>query len=75
MISSTDLQVLEDTLLNKSGSVPLHTRFRVLFTLKSLKNEDAARIISAGPRSNLYVKWQVLKHYNRAAGLIGSVKA
>ncbi|KAG6890828.1 hypothetical protein C0995_003261 [Termitomyces sp. Mi166 len=48
MISSNDLQALEDSLLNKSGNVPLHTRFRVLFTLKSLKNEDAVRIISAG---------------------------
>ncbi|KAG5735375.1 Deoxyhypusine hydroxylase [Termitomyces sp. T112] len=48
MISSTDLQALEDSLLNKSGNVPLHTRFRVLFTLKSLNNEDAVRIISAG---------------------------
>ncbi|KAG6837193.1 deoxyhypusine hydroxylase [Arthromyces matolae] len=48
MVSTTDLQALEDSLLNKSGNVPLHTRFRVLFTLKSLKNEDAVRIISAG---------------------------
>ncbi|KAG5638711.1 deoxyhypusine hydroxylase [Sphagnurus paluster] len=48
ILTASELQSLEDCLLNKSGKVPLHTRFRALFTLKSLKNEDAVRIIAAG---------------------------
>ncbi|KAF9067131.1 Deoxyhypusine hydroxylase [Rhodocollybia butyracea] len=47
-ISAAQLQTLEDSLLNTSGNVPLHERFRSLFTLKSLKNEDAIKIISKG---------------------------
>ncbi|KAJ3987902.1 Deoxyhypusine hydroxylase [Lentinula detonsa] len=47
-VSPTQLKVLEDSLLNISGKVPLHERFRSLFTLKSLKNEDSIRIISKG---------------------------
>ncbi|KAF8349366.1 Deoxyhypusine hydroxylase [Amanita rubescens] len=45
-ITTGSLQRLEDTLLNISGNVPLHKRFRALFTLKALKNNDAIRIIS-----------------------------
>ncbi|EGN98329.1 hypothetical protein SERLA73DRAFT_183276 [Serpula lacrymans var. lacrymans S7.3] len=47
-ISPSELKALEASLLNASGNVPLHNRFRALFTLKSLKNEDAVRIISEG---------------------------
>ncbi|KAF5372282.1 hypothetical protein D9757_009630 [Collybiopsis confluens] len=47
-ISADQLRALEDSLLNTSGNVPLHVRFRSLFTLKSLKNEDAIQIISKG---------------------------
>jgi deoxyhypusine monooxygenase len=47
-----ELENLEATLLNTSGNVPLHSRFRALFTLKALKNEWAIRIISDG--ANLY---------------------
>jgi hypothetical protein len=46
--SASELQALEDTLLNSSGNVPLHNRFRALFTLKALKNDDAVRIIAKG---------------------------
>jgi deoxyhypusine monooxygenase len=42
------LNTLEDCLLNKSGDVPLHNRFRALFTLKALKSEEAIDIISRG---------------------------
>ena len=35
-------------LLNTQGSVPLHERFRALFTLKSLKTPRAIEIISEG---------------------------
>ncbi|KAI0338963.1 Deoxyhypusine hydroxylase [Trametopsis cervina] len=47
-ISRETLASLEATLLNASGSVPLHKRFRALFTLKALKNDDAVGIISKG---------------------------
>lgn len=48
IVSSSDLQRLEDCLLNKSGDVSLHKRFRVLFTLKNLKSKDAVDIIAKG---------------------------
>ena len=40
-VDSSSLSALEAALLNASGNVPLHNRFRALFTLKSLKNDDA----------------------------------
>lgn len=46
--SQDQLKSLENALLSRTGDVPLHRRFRALFTLKSLKNEDAVRIISRG---------------------------
>ncbi|KAI9205283.1 armadillo-type protein [Polychytrium aggregatum] len=39
---------LEETLLNSSGSVALHQRFRALFTLKSFKTDQAVDIIAKG---------------------------
>jgi deoxyhypusine monooxygenase len=42
------LKILRASLLNESGSVPLHERFRTLFTLKSLKTDEAVAIISEG---------------------------
>ena len=48
VVSTSDLKTLEDCLLNKPNNVALHTRFRALFTLKSLKSEDAVNIISKG---------------------------
>jgi len=47
-VSQDQLNSLENTLLSRTGNIPLHKRFRALFTLKSLKNEDAVRIISQG---------------------------
>ncbi|KAJ7225986.1 deoxyhypusine hydroxylase [Mycena pura] len=47
-VSDSELKALEDVLLNTRGTVPLHTRFRALFTLKSLKSDEAVRVISAG---------------------------
>ncbi|KAI0647774.1 ARM repeat-containing protein [Trametes meyenii] len=46
--SSSSLAALEAALLNTSGNVPLHNRFRALFTLKALKNDDAVSVISKG---------------------------
>ncbi|CAE6533871.1 unnamed protein product [Rhizoctonia solani] len=39
---------LEATLLNHSGDVPLHARFRSLFTLKALPGQQSIDIISKG---------------------------
>ncbi|KAI0712538.1 ARM repeat-containing protein [Earliella scabrosa] len=47
-VDPSTLAALEAALLNKQGNVPLHNRFRALFTLKSLKNDDAVKIISEG---------------------------
>ncbi|RDX48220.1 ARM repeat-containing protein [Polyporus arcularius HHB13444] len=47
-VESSTLAALEAALLNTSGTVPLHNRFRALFTLKSFKNDDAVKIISKG---------------------------
>ena len=46
--ASTELKALEECLLNVSGKVPLDVRFRALFTLKGLKNDEAVEIISKG---------------------------
>jgi deoxyhypusine monooxygenase len=48
VVASDELRSLEDCLCNAAGDVPLHTRFRALFTLKALKSEDAVTIISKG---------------------------
>ena len=48
-VSQSDLGNLEALLLNNSGNVPLHNRFRALFTLKALKSDEAVRVISKGP--------------------------
>lgn len=39
---------LSDCLLNKSGKVPLPARFRALFALKYLGDEEAIKIIGRG---------------------------
>ncbi|KIP06708.1 hypothetical protein PHLGIDRAFT_128129 [Phlebiopsis gigantea 11061_1 CR5-6] len=47
-VSQETLNTLENSLLNTSGNVPLHNRFRALFTLKAFQNDDAVTIISKG---------------------------
>ncbi|KAI0684928.1 ARM repeat-containing protein [Cytidiella melzeri] len=47
-VAPETLASLEAILLNTSGTVPLHKRFRALFTLKALKNDVAVSIISKG---------------------------
>lgn len=47
-VSQNELKALEDCLLNVSGKVPLHVRFRALFTLKGLKSDEAVTIIGKG---------------------------
>ncbi|KAF8895355.1 armadillo-type protein [Infundibulicybe gibba] len=53
MVSSSDLTILENSLLNTTGNTPLHDRFRALFTLKALKSDDAVK---------LYLQSALLKH-------------
>lgn len=47
-VTDTELNALQDSLLDTSGNVPLHNRFRALFTLKALKSDQAVKIISKG---------------------------
>ncbi|KAL4260706.1 Deoxyhypusine hydroxylase [Pleurotus pulmonarius] len=47
-VATEDLHALQAALLNTTGDVPLHKRFRALFTLKSLKTDEAIQIISKG---------------------------
>lgn len=47
-ISPAELNDLEASLLNTNEKVALHDRFRALFTLKSLKTDNAVDIISKG---------------------------
>lgn len=47
-VSPAELVALEATLLNTSGTVALHDRFRALFTLKALKTQEAVEIIAKG---------------------------
>jgi deoxyhypusine monooxygenase len=42
------IDALEKQLLNTSGDIPLHNRFRALFTLKSLESEAAIAAIAKG---------------------------
>ncbi|KAE9390866.1 Deoxyhypusine hydroxylase [Gymnopus androsaceus JB14] len=68
-VSAVQLQALEDSLLNTSGKFPLHDRFRSLFTLKSLKNEAAIKIISKGFQDSS----ALLKH--ELAYCLGQIKS
>ena len=49
-VSVTDAQLaaLRATLLNTSGSVPLHERFRALFMLKAVGGDEVVRIVAEG---------------------------
>lgn len=47
-VSPSDLSALRAVLLNTNGTAALHDRYRALFTLKSLKNDEAVKIISEG---------------------------
>lgn len=52
-VATEDLHALQAALLNTTGDVPLHKRFRALFTLKSLKTDEAIQIISKGQFDHL----------------------
>ncbi|KAJ3523692.1 hypothetical protein NM688_g8686 [Phlebia brevispora] len=46
LVNAETLATLEATLLNTSGKVPLHNRYRALFTLKALKSDESINIIA-----------------------------
>ena len=46
LVSTETLAALEATLLNTSGKVPLHNRYRALFTLKALQSTESINIIA-----------------------------
>lgn len=46
--SNVNYQYLEDSLCNTSGKVELAERFRSLFTLKNIANDQAIDIIAKG---------------------------
>ncbi|KAG8785778.1 deoxyhypusine hydroxylase [Ceratobasidium sp. 428] len=48
MATQESFEKLEASLLNTPGNVPLHARFRSLFTLKSLPGQQSIDIISKG---------------------------
>lgn len=48
--SKIDYQYLEDALLNTSGKTPLTERFRALFTLKNIGDEQSIDIAAKGKR-------------------------
>jgi deoxyhypusine monooxygenase len=54
-VPPSELNNLEALLLNTSGNVPLHNRFRALFTLKALKSDQAVHIISKGEIMSLTI--------------------
>ena len=60
-VSQSDLGNLEAQLLNNPGNVPLHNRFRALFTLKALKSDEAVRVISKG--SACSQRWPVIDRH------------
>jgi hypothetical protein len=47
-VTSEQLSALRSTLLNTSGSTPLHERFRALFMLKAVGGDEVVQIVSEG---------------------------
>lgn len=47
-VTPAQMDSLRATLLNTSGSTPLHERFRALFMLKAVNNDEVVQIVSEG---------------------------
>jgi deoxyhypusine monooxygenase len=47
-VTPAQMDSLKATLLNTSGSTPLHERFRALFMLKAVNNDEVVKIVSEG---------------------------
>ena len=50
-VTPAQMDSLKATLLNTSGSTPLHERFRALFMLKAVNNDQVVEIVSEGTSS------------------------
>jgi hypothetical protein len=53
-VTPEQLSALRSTLLNTSGSTPLHERFRALFMLKAVGGDEVITIISEGTSMSGY---------------------
>ena len=60
-VSVTDAQLaaLRATLLNTSGNVPLHERFRALFMLKAVGGDEVVRIVAEGELREPSAVWML----------------
>lgn len=47
-VSSAQMESLRSTLLNTSGNIPLHERFRSLFMLKAVGGDPVVQILAEG---------------------------
>ena len=47
-VTPAQMSSLESTLLNTSGKTPLHERFRALFMLKAVNNDEVVKIVAEG---------------------------
>jgi deoxyhypusine monooxygenase len=47
-VTPAQMSALEATLLNTSGQTPLHERFRALFMLKAVNNDEVVKIVAEG---------------------------
>ena len=57
MPSPSQYAELERVLLNTSGDSPLASRFRALFSLRSLGTDEAIQIIGKGLHSPIQLSW------------------
>jgi deoxyhypusine monooxygenase len=51
-VTPAQMSSLESTLLNTSGQTPLHERFRALFMLKAVNNDEVVKIVAEGTSPN-----------------------
>lgn len=47
-VTPAQMTAMRETLLNTSGSTPLHERFRALFMLKAIGSDEVVKIVSDG---------------------------
>jgi deoxyhypusine monooxygenase len=70
-VTPAQMDTLKSTLLNTTGSTPLHERFRALFMLKAVNNDEVVKIVAEGkppcsPASGLAdaQDWKTHPHYS-----------
>lgn len=56
-VSPEQMSLLRDTLLNTSGTTPLHERFRALFMLKAVGTDEVVQIVSDGTSLSRHFSW------------------